>query len=131
MIISLDELAKVTDNFNKACEIGGRGRDTVYKGIPLDLNVVAIKKSKITLQKEIDEFISEVAILSYINHMNMVKLFGCCLETKVHCWCMVLFPVHTEEPKRSLLWSNRLWIATKNSTSLTYLHSSVSIAIIY
>ena len=82
-LFNLKDLKKTTDNFNVNRILRQGGQGTVYKGMLIDGTIVAVKKSKVIDEGRLEEFVNEVVILSQINHRNVVKLLGCCLEIEV------------------------------------------------
>ncbi|KAM0005075.1 putative protein kinase RLK-Pelle-WAK family [Helianthus debilis subsp. tardiflorus] len=110
ILFTSQELEKATENFNENRILGQGGHGTVYKGMLVDGRIVAIKKSKVVDEGQLEEFINELVILFQVNHRNVVKLLGCCLETEV--------PLLVSE-----------FIPNEVAGALTYLHAATSIPI--
>ncbi|PIN15446.1 Serine/threonine protein kinase [Handroanthus impetiginosus] len=109
-----------------------------------DGQIVAIKKSQLVDEHKskhlVEQFINEVVILLQINHRNVVKLLGCCLETEVPLLVYEFVPngtlfhhIHDDNngPEFPFSWKMRLKIAADVAGALAYLHSATSLSIFH
>ncbi|XP_062203786.1 putative wall-associated receptor kinase-like 16 [Phragmites australis] len=136
-IFSEAELQVATEKFNGKRVVGHGGHGNVYKGL-LEGNIeVAVKRCMIIDEHHKKEFGKEMLILSQINHKNIVKLLGCCLEVEVPMLVYEFIPngtlfhlIHGNHGRHISL-ATRLQIAHQSAEALAYLHSWASPPILH
>ncbi|XP_044443933.1 wall-associated receptor kinase 3 isoform X1 [Triticum aestivum] len=137
-IFSEAELIHATNNFDSTRILGKGGHGTVYKGILKNNITVAIKRCALVDERQKKEFGQELFILSQINHKNIVKLLGCCLELEVPILVYdfvlngTLFEyIHGKNRSSHISFNILLRISHEAAEGLSFLHSYASPPIIH
>ncbi|KAK3446337.1 hypothetical protein EUGRSUZ_A02054 [Eucalyptus grandis] len=127
------ELDTATDHFNENRILGQGRQGTVYKGMLTDGMIIAVKKLKSVDTGQVEQFINEIVILSQINHRNVVKLLGFCLESEMPLLVYEFIPngtlyqyLHGPAREFPVSWEVRLRIANEVAGALSYLHFAVA-----
>ncbi|KAG9135263.1 hypothetical protein Leryth_024674 [Lithospermum erythrorhizon] len=74
------ELRSATNDFNCDNKLGEGGFGSVYKGTLSDERIVAVKKLSVSSSQGKSQFVAEIAAISAVQHRNLVKLYGCCID---------------------------------------------------
>ncbi|XP_016473474.1 receptor protein kinase TMK1-like [Nicotiana tabacum] len=134
MVISIQVLRTVTNNFSEDNILGRGGFGTVYKGELHDGTKIAVKRMEggVITGKGLNEFKSEIAVLTKVRHRHLVALLGYCLDGNEKLLVYEYMPQGTlsshlfnwaEEGLKPLEWTNRLTIALDVARGVEYLHS--------
>ncbi|XP_030966086.1 probable LRR receptor-like serine/threonine-protein kinase At1g56140 isoform X2 [Quercus lobata] len=125
---SYAELKIATNDFIPANKLGEGGFGIVYKGTLNDGRVVAVKQLSAASHQGKNQFVTEIAIISAVQHRNLVKLYGCCVEANKR----LLVYEYLEnksldqalfgERSLNLNWSTRYAICLGVARGLAYLH---------
>uniref|UniRef100_M4CQJ4 Protein kinase domain-containing protein n=1 Tax=Brassica campestris TaxID=3711 RepID=M4CQJ4_BRACM len=133
---SLQDIQTATNGYSRENLIGEGGYAEVYKGQMADGQIVAIKKlTRGSAEEMTMDYLSELGIIVHVDHPNIAKLIGYCVEGGMHL-VLQLSPNGSlasllYEAKEKLSWSIRYKVATGTAEGLYYLHEGCQRRIIH
>ncbi|PNY16102.1 G-type lectin S-receptor-like serine/threonine-protein kinase, partial [Trifolium pratense] len=137
-VFNLSTIAKATNNFTISNKIGEGGFGPVYKGILTDGVEIAVKRLSTSSGQGLNEFKNEVKLIAKLQHRNLVKLLGCCLEGEEKMLVYEYMPnssldsfIFDKQKSELLDWSKRFDIICGIARGLVYLHQDSRLRIIH
>ncbi|KAK1281050.1 putative LRR receptor-like serine/threonine-protein kinase [Acorus gramineus] len=134
---SYAELRTATEDFNDSNKLGEGGFGQVYKGKLADGREVAVKQLSVTSHQGKSQFVTEIAMISAVQHRNLVKLYGCCIEgdrrVLVYEYLVNKSLDQALFGKSSLQldWPTRFNICLGTARGLAYLHEESRVRIVH
>ncbi|XP_021661938.2 G-type lectin S-receptor-like serine/threonine-protein kinase CES101 isoform X2 [Hevea brasiliensis] len=134
---SFESIVSATDNFAAANELGKGGFGPVYKG-ELHGQQVAVKRLSRNSGQGLEEFKNELLLIAKLQHTNLVRLVGCCIQREEKILVYEFMPNKSldsflfDPTKKNLLdWKKRLHIIEGIAQGLLYLHKYSRLRIIH
>ncbi|ESQ31004.1 hypothetical protein EUTSA_v10012372mg, partial [Eutrema salsugineum] len=76
----MNTIRAATNNFNVSNKLGQGGFGPVYKGNMSDGKEIAVKRLSSSSGQGTEEFMNEIKLISKLQHRNLVRLLGCCID---------------------------------------------------
>ncbi|KAK4491990.1 hypothetical protein RD792_002775 [Penstemon davidsonii] len=137
-LFDLSTISKATNNFSINNKLGEGGFGPVYKGILEGGQEIAVKRSSKDSMQGRDEFKNEVVFIAKLQHRNLVRLLGCCIQGEESMLIYEYMPNNSldvilfDETKSMLLdWEKRFHIINGVARGLLYLHQDSRLRIIH
>ncbi|KAI5430099.1 hypothetical protein KIW84_034611 [Lathyrus oleraceus] len=138
LMFDFEKLASATDNFHLSNKLGQGGFGPVYKGKLQDGREIAVKRLSRASGQGLEEFMNEVVVICKLQHRNLVRLIGCCIEGDEKMLMYEYMPNKSldafifDPSKNNLLnWSTRYNIIEGIARGLLYLHRDSRLRIIH
>ncbi|XP_043808357.1 G-type lectin S-receptor-like serine/threonine-protein kinase At1g61370 [Manihot esculenta] len=137
-MLDFDGILVATNHFNLTNKLGQGGYGPVYKGRLQDGKDVAIKRLSSSSGQGVEEFKNEMTLISKLQHRNLVKLVGCCIEREEKILVYEFLSnksldTHLFDPikKANLNWTIRYNIIKGIGRGLLYLHRDSCLRVIH
>ncbi|CAI0431203.1 unnamed protein product [Linum tenue] len=128
---SLSSISAATDDFSPANKLGHGGFGIVYKGQLPDGQEIAVKVLSKNSGQGTEEFENEAELIAKLQHRNLVKLLGCCIEHHQQMLVYEYLANRNETRKVSLDWNKRYNIMVGIARGILYLHQDSRLRVIH
>ncbi|CAL9042739.1 unnamed protein product [Musa banksii] len=134
----LATIKAATNDFSAANKLGEGGFGAVYKGQLQDGRTIAVKKLSRHSSQGPDEFKNELTLIANLQHRNLVRLLGSCIEGDERLLVLEYMEngsldafIYDKTKSVLLNWKKRLDIIVGIARGLLYLHQDSNLRVIH
>eukprot|EP00253_Pinus_taeda_P006437 PITA_06437 len=138
IMFKMETLLAATENFHDDNKLGEGGFGPVYKGTTPDGKEIAVKRLSLNSAQGKKEFLNEVKLVAKIQHRNLVKLLGYCVEGSKTVLVYEYLPNKSLDKilfhpnhRKQLDWHKRYNIILGVARGLLYLHQDSVLRIVH
>ncbi|KAJ0260274.1 S-locus glycoprotein domain-containing protein [Hirschfeldia incana] len=134
----MNTIRAATDNFKISNKLGEGGFGPVYKGVLSDKKEIAVKRLSSSSGQGTEEFMNEIKLISKLQHRNLVRLLGCCIDGEEK---LLIYEFMVNKSLDSFLfdmtlklqidWPKRFNIIEGVARGLLYLHRDSCLKVIH
>ncbi|XP_024028011.1 G-type lectin S-receptor-like serine/threonine-protein kinase At4g27290 [Morus notabilis] len=137
-LFNLSSITAATENFSMDNKLGEGGFGPVYRGKLEKGQEIAVKRLSISSAQGVKELKNEVKLIAKLQHRNLVKLLGCCIQEEEKLLVYEYMPnksldsfIFDQKQGKGLEWSKRFHIICGIARGLQYLHQDSRLRVIH